>query len=345
VKNIPTRPDSIFLAAVLIISLGLTSNVAAQQALLPNLTALPAFDISAGLGADGQPELRFAFRSWNSGLGPLELYAGEIAQGRQSVYQRVYNDDDTYSDTLAGNFEWHQGHNHFHFDDYAFYELPGGKGNAQRSSAKTSFCLMDTAAQDLSLPGAPSAPVYTSCGNFFQGMSVGFGDTYGSHLSGQEISLKKVKDNDYRLITTVDPQDRLLETDETDNESCVLLRIVASTSTPTVEILDANGCDGGSEPPPPGGDVTVASIEPGSAAKGTSVSVVITGTGFTAGMGVTLENGSGSRPTVSGVGVDVQNSTITALITVKKGAKAGFWDVRVGSGVLFDGFEVTVPGR
>jgi hypothetical protein len=328
---------------VLIISLGLTSNVAAQQALLPNLTALPAFDISAGLDADGKPEIRFAFRSWNSGLGPLELYAGEIAQGRQNVYQRVYNDDDSYSDTLAGNFEWHQGHNHFHFDDYAFYELPGGKGNAQRSSAKTSFCLMDTAPEDLSLPGAPSAPVYTSCGNSDQGISVGFGDTYGSHLSGQEISLKNVKDGDYRLITTVDPQGSLLETDETDNESCVLLHIVTSTPTPTVAILNDRSCDDGSEPPPPpGGEVIVASIAPGGAAKGTSEPVTIMGSGFASGMEVKLENGSGAPPTVSNI-IVVDPTTITALITLKKGAKAVSWDVRVGSGALDDGFTVTVP--
>lgn len=341
-KNILTRTDFIYLTAVLVISMGLTSNASAQQPLRPNLTAVPAFDISAGLNSAGKPELRFSFRSWNSGLGPLELYAGEIAQGRQNVYQRIYNDDDSFSDTLAGNFEWHQGHNHFHFDDYALYVLSAITGKSQRTSQKTSFCLMDTTPMDLTLPGAPSAAVYISCGNFFQGMSVGYGDTYGSHLSGQEIPLRKLKDGDYRLITRVDPQDRMLETDESDNESCVLLRIVTSTPTPTVEILNDSGCDNGSEPPPPGGEVTVDSIVPGSAARGTSVLAVITGTGFMPGMDVRLENGHGARPTVSNV--DVQNSTtIAVLITVKRGAKAGSWDVRVGSGVLVDGFTVTIP--
>jgi hypothetical protein len=245
VKNIPTRIDFIFLAAVLAISLGLTSNSSAQQPLLPNLTAFPAFNISAELNGGGKPELRFSFRSWNSGVGTFEMIAGEVSQGRQNVYQRIYNDDDTYADTLAGNFEWHQAHNHFHFDDYALYVLPAVQGNSQKTSAKTSFCLMDTTEVDLTLPGAPSVAQYVSCGNFFQGISVGFGDTYGSHLAGQEISLKNLQDGDYRLETTVDPENRILETDETDNESCVLLHIVVSTPTPTVTVLNANSCNTG----------------------------------------------------------------------------------------------------
>ncbi len=341
-KNISTRTDSIFLAAVLVISLGLTSNASAQQPLLPNLTALPAYDIHIAVNPAGKAELRFTFSSWNSGEGPFEMIAGELAQGRQNIYQRIYNDDDSYTDTLAGNFEWHSGHNHFHFDDYALYMLQAITGNSNRTSEKTSFCLMDTDLIDGTLPGAPSTAQYVNCGNFFQGISVGYGDTYGWHLSGQQISLKNLKDGDYRLITHVDPQGAILETDETDNESCVLLHLVMSTPTPTVAILNDSGCDGGSEPPP-GGEVTVDSIFPGSAARNSSVSVVISGSGFASGMEVKLENGKGTRPTVSDVNVDVQNSTITALITVKKGAKADSWDVRVGSGVLVSGFTVTVP--
>jgi hypothetical protein len=230
------------LVTVLVITLCLKSTALAQQPLLPNLTPLPAFDISAGLNSDGDPELRFAFLSWNSGVGPFELIAGELAQGRQNVYQRIYNDNDTYADTLAGNFEWHQGHNHFHFEDYALYVLPAIIGNSQRTSQKTSFCLLDTNLIDGSLPGSPSQAVYTSCGNMFQGISVGGGDKYGSNLSGQAISLSNLSDGDYRLETTVDPENRILETDETDNESCVLLHIVVSTPTPTFTVLNANSC-------------------------------------------------------------------------------------------------------
>jgi hypothetical protein len=341
VKNFSTRTDSLFLTAMLVISLGLTSNASAQQPSLPNLTALPAFDIHIAENPSGKQELRFSFRSWNSGDGPFEMIAGELAQGRQNVYQRIYNDDGSYAETLAGNFEWHSGHNHFHFDDYALYLLQKVTGNSQKTSTKTSFCLMDTSLEDGTLPGVPSTAQYVSCGNFFQGISVGYGDTYGWHLPGQEISLKNLKDGEYRLITMVDPQGRLIETDETDNETCVLLHLALSAPTPMATILNEGSCDGGSEPPP-GGEVTVDSITPNSATRDSSVAVSISGSGFASGMAVSLENGRGSRPTVGDVIVE-NDSTITAVITLKKGAKAAAWDVRVGSGVLVDGFTVSAP--
>ena len=244
-----TRTDSIFLAAVLGISLSLASNASAQQPLLPNMTPWPAFDILVQLNSEGEPELRFAFLSWNNGAGPLELIAGEVAQGQQNVYQRIYNDDGSYADTLAGNFEWHQGHDHFHFEDYALYVLPAVTGNSQRTSTKTSFCLMDSNRVDDSLPGAPTEAGYASCGNFFQGISIGWGDKYSWRLIGQEISLTNLQDGDYRLITTVDPENRLQETNENDNESCVLLNIIVSTPTPTVTVLNDSHCDDAPEPP------------------------------------------------------------------------------------------------
>jgi hypothetical protein len=219
------------------------------------LTALPASDISVVLNFSGDPEIRFAASSWNSGDGALEMQAGEVAQGQQHVYQRIYNDDGSYADRLAGSFEWHQGHNHFHFDDYALYTLQPIKGKSRRTSAKTSFCIMDTELFDGTLPGAPSEAAYSQCGNFFQGMSVGWSDTYGSNLPGQEIPLRKLKDGDYRLYVEIDPKDRLVETNEDDNISCVLLRI--GVSDLTLDILDATGCDapGGGDP---GGDETLA---------------------------------------------------------------------------------------
>jgi hypothetical protein len=313
------------------------------QELRPNLEAFPASDIAIVEDGGGNLELRFSAKTWDSGAGPVELIAGEVAQGRQNVYQRVYNVDGTYVDHLAGKFVWHQPHNHFHFEDYALYLLQAVTGKSKRSAYKTTFCLMDTELIDGQLPGAPRNAVFDQCGNFAQGISVGWADEYGSHLPGQEIDLTRLKDGDYRLIIRADPRDRILETNENDNESCVLLHITVSTPTPTVDILNASGCDEDSEPPPPGGEVTVTSISPDSAAKGSSEFVTIMGSGFASGMEVILENGRGSRPTVSNVNVNVPDSTITALITVKNGAKAGSWDVRVGSGVLVDGFTVTVP--
>ncbi len=312
----------------------------AQQSefLLPNLQAFPAYDIQVVENFGGVVELRFSVSTWNSGQGPLELVAGAVERGKQNVRQRTYREDGSYEESLAGRFVWHQGHDHFHLEDYALYTLQAIQGKSKRSSSKTSFCLMDTDLIDGQLPGAPNSPAYANCGNFFQGISVGWADEYGYQLPGQSIELTNLKDGNYRLLIEADPRDRLLETDDSDNTSCVLLDI--SVSNQSVTVLNPDGCDGGS--PPPGGEVTVTGISPNSASVGETVSVTISGTGFSDGIDVTFENGDGSKPVASDV-VVVSDTEIHATVTVKKrgGNKPdNVWDLLVGSGALQDAFIV-----
>jgi hypothetical protein len=336
-KQIAGRiPGLITLAAGLC---GWTAPALAQQATeqLPNLKALPASDIYVARDFAGNPELRFAGSSWNAGTGPLELIAGEVVRDRQNVYQRIYSSDGSYRDRLAGSFVWHQGHNHFHFEDYALYTLQPTWTNSSRTATKTSFCVMDTDLIDGSLPGAPASPYYASCGNSYQGMSVGWGDTYGSRLAGQSISLTKLKDGDYRLFVQADPKNRLVESDETDNVACVLLRI--SVVAETVQVLNPSSCD---SPSPPPVTVTVNGISPTQAAAGTSFQATILGSGFYDGVAVSFENGTSYKPVASNV-VVVSPTEISATITIKKKGPSGsdaVWDLRVGNGVLANAFTV-----
>ena len=94
--------------------------------------------------------------------------------------------------------------------------------------------------------------------------------------------------------------------------------------------------------------VTVTSINPNTMQAGTSVDVTISGSGFESGTNIIFENGSGHTPTASNV-VVVDDNTITATITTKKGGKPGnrLWDVRVtkpdgSSGAMAEGFIVTL---
>jgi hypothetical protein len=328
-----------YFSILLALTWALSASCAQAQQLLPNLRVFPAHDIAVVENFGGVVELRFGTTTYNTGIGPLELIAGGVSQGQQFVYQRVYETGGTYQEYLAGRFVWHQGHSHFHLDDYARYTLQALKGKSKRSSSKTSFCLMDTVLVDGQLPGAPKNAVYMQCGNLFQGVSVGWADIYGSHLPGQEIDLTRLKDGDYRLIIEVDPKNHLLETNEDDNISCVLLRI--SVAAQSVDVLDPNGCDDGTDPPPPGG-VTVTSISPNSASVGEAISVLINGTGFSEGVGVDFDNGRGSKPIASNV-VVASSTEIFATVTVKRrggNASDNVWDLVVGSGVLQDGFTV-----
>lgn len=322
------------IAGVLLFATG----AAAQTALTPNLKPLPASNFSLTTDIDSST-LRFSTTSWNNGTGALQLEAGPVdtGSGKQQVKQRIFNHDGTSSVfSIQTWFEWHPTHNHFHFNGYADYVLQpvNAPGGSERFGQKTTFCIMDTTAVNTSLPGAPSSARYASCGNQIQGMSVGWGDTYGAHLSGQEIDFTDNADGIYSLKIIIDPDRNIVESNENDNESCVLLNIKKPS---TVTVLDSSGsCS------------TATSISPSTARRGASVQVTITGYGFTDGTTVTFEGGTGPRPVASNVVITSNTEgedTLTATVMVpykKQMGRNPVWDVRVGSGgVLRRAFTVT----
>ncbi|MFC5578264.1 lysyl oxidase family protein [Lysobacter niabensis] len=334
----PHSLRTLWLASTVAAALSLPGIAAAQTALRPNLIALPAFNTSLATDAGGRSTLRFGTTTWNSGIGPLELAAGEVetGSGKLRVYQVVYQSTGSPVLNYAGAFEYHPAHDHMHFNDYALYTLQplNAPGGSLRTGAKTTFCIMDTTPIRLSLPGAPSSAFYSRCGRDLQGMSVGWADTYGAELAGQEIDFTSNADGIYQLKIEVDPKKLLLETNENDNVSCLLLSIKKPS---TATVLDSSGqCS------------AVASITPKSARVGTSVQVTITGYGFTSGMGVTFDGGNGQRPVASNVQLTSNTDTvdqITATVTVPYKKNPGpkpVWNVRVGTGgVLPNGFTVT----
>jgi lysyl oxidase len=198
--------------------------------LLPNLKAQPAYHLRIESTAAGR-FLRFSTTTWNAGTGPVELIGGEVdaTAGTQRVRQRVFNSDGTFVDYEAGRFEWHPAHGHIHFDDYALYTLQplSAPGGSSRTASKTTFCIIDTDKM-AHLAGSPKRAVYTTCGQR-QGMSVGWGDTYGYYLAGQEIDVGGLADGDYRLTIEADWKNHLLESDDTDNSSSVTIRITGDT--------------------------------------------------------------------------------------------------------------------
>lgn len=320
--------SAVFAAAVLVNS---HTGFAQVIDLLPNLVPRPASEISVVQDpANGHILLRFAAVNTNIGIGPLELRAGGVDGTGQEVNQRIYRNDGSFYDRLAGTMTYHPEHNHFHFNNFALYKLTavGDTSGSAQTSEKTSFCVEDTTAIDLSLPGAPHNGVYITCNPDVQGLSVGWGDRYGPSLAGQSIDITGDPEGDYDLRIASDPSNRLLETSESDNTSCIRLHI-----NPAARTFQALGVCGA---------VTVASITPNTARPGTSVSVTITGTGFTQGVAVGFENGSGPVPLVGNVVVAADGKTITATVTVKNGGakQTRYWDLRVGSGMLFRAFTV-----
>jgi hypothetical protein len=305
--------------------------------LTPNLVSLPASDLSLVVDAEGREWLRFATTSWNNGRGPLEVAAGpvETGSGKQQIYQVVYSSDGGSTLHYSGSMEYHEEHDHIHFNDFALYTLQpmNASGGSSRAGAKTTFCIMDNTRVDTSLPGASDTAFYTSCNKELQGMSVGWGDTYGAHLDGQAFDFSDYPDGIYRLGIEIDPKKLLVEQSKSDNMSCLLLSV---TRPNTVTVLDNSGsCTG------------VTSISPDTARMGTSVQATISGFGFVPGMKIRFEGGNGPRPVASDV-VLVSDTdtvdTISATITVpykKQPGRDPLWNLRVGGSVLADGFLVT----
>lgn len=327
-----------WLASAIVGALSLAGTATAQTSLPPNLIPLGAFNTTLATDTGGRSTLRFSTTSWNNGAGPLELAAGEVetGSGKLRVYQVVYLSNGGSTLHFAGAFEYHPLHEHMHFNDYALYTLQpvNAPGGSERTGAKTTFCVLDTTPINTRLPGAPGQAFYSRCGRDLQGMSVGWGDTYGAHLPGQEIDFTSNADGIYQLKIEVDPKKVLVESNESDNLSCVLLNIRKPS---TVTVLDSSGqCS------------SVASITPNSARVGTSVQVTISGYGFTPGMGVSFDGGNGPRPVASNVQLTSNTDSvdqITATVTVPYKKQVGrdpLWNVRVGSGgVLANGFMVT----
>ena len=323
-------------AAAVLATIGLSSGAVFAQVVerLPNLVAFRASELAVVQDtATGGAKLIFATVSWNNGAGPMEIVGGTTSTGGQDVYQRIYLTDGGSYDRLAGTFEFHPDHNHFHLEGYALYTLKpvAAPGASQRLSSKTSFCLMDTTKVNLTLPGAPQAAVYSTCNAVVQGISVGWADRYGPTLPGQSFDMTASPSGDYELIIDVDPEQRLLESNESDNSSCVRLRIDVTNRT----VQDLGAC--GAIAP-----VTISAITPNTVSQGTNTSVTITGSGFAPGMAVGFENGSGPAPAVRNI-VVVDANTIMATVSVKSsGPKTDrYWDLRVSSAVLPRALRVT----
>jgi hypothetical protein len=219
--------------------------------LLPDLVTLQPSDVSIEW-ADGERRLRFTNEIANRHTGVLELFPetgdggdcdGDGAPGNDRlIRQRVYQDSDgNGSFTRGADTEWwgrevgcmvfHGEHEHWHMEDFTLFELRDSSGAVVRG-VKTSTCMLDTW-RAVDLPGAPDSAYYRyeDCSQHSpQGISVGWVDRYASDLPAQYIVITNVPDGDYCLVSTADPEDRALETNEDNNEASIRLRLAGNAA-------------------------------------------------------------------------------------------------------------------
>jgi hypothetical protein len=202
----------------------------------------------------------------NVGDGLFEIRSGPvIGPGAIQVLQRVYIDNDagaTFQDfPIHGAVDGHQAHGHIHFQDFSTFELLAvtesngilGVGAPVAGGVKTSFRLSD----GIHLPDPQWAdrPSFTS-GNtgLFQRVSVGWGDEYSHGTEGQSFSIAGVPVGPrYWLRQTVDPENVVMETDNTNN----VFEILIDLNHPGEAIQFAGQFVRPGDPPPPvDGDLT-----------------------------------------------------------------------------------------
>ncbi len=174
----------------------------------------------------GRTLLRASTASINTGIGALELRGSSLNPG---VYQRIFSSDGGYRDVYAGTFTFHPGHGHMHFDNWLNFrlrEVLSGNvvGPVVVAGNKTSFAIIDLEIYNSSLPGHPAEAHYE--GGLVQGMSIGWADVYGGTLLDQWIDITGVAPARYWLEADVDPENRVIESNETNN----LVRILIDLS-------------------------------------------------------------------------------------------------------------------
>lgn len=223
---------------LLLVALGAVRVVAAQE--LPDLVldtsrlgASTRFDLQSF--APDACELQAADRCVG-GSGPRTLLRFDVLAVNRGTADLILGVPPTIEPPNTGSFSFSVCHNHFHFDDFARYELrQRGSDGLAALGQKRSFCIED--AERVS-PGASTDANYccgNQCGNR-QGVQVGWGDVYPSHLPCQWIDVTGVAPGDYDLCVLLNTERLLAEAPE-GNDGCVPVSISApSTPAPRVRL-------------------------------------------------------------------------------------------------------------
>ncbi len=194
---------------------------------------------------NGRTYIRLSNGTPNIGAGKLHLRGGDrYADGSQDVWQRVFRDDGSSWERLAGKFAYHAAHSHIHFDDWAVYRLrtriDGDQvGPVVAEGVKTSFCILDLQPYDVTLPGYKPSGEFHVCDSQTQGLSVGWMDVYSRSLEGQTIDITGVPDGEYWIESEVDPNNGVLEQDELNNVSRIPI-VLSGGSTITLDRYEPN---------------------------------------------------------------------------------------------------------
>jgi hypothetical protein len=223
----------------------LASAAPADTPHLPDLQTLIPLDKFSIEQTPNGPEFRYTHWVFNAGNGPLQIRpfyrdsAGNFL-GRQEI--TTHNSADEWRVQsrvrVADAFVYHAAHGHFHFPlaSFGLYRVraDGGFGAVVRKSPKNGFCISDSFLYDTTLAhSGVGLGTWGDCADptTLRGLSVGGVDEYDYRDPGQAIPIAGVLDGTYWFRAITDPDDYLVESDESNNETDVKVTISNGTVT------------------------------------------------------------------------------------------------------------------
>lgn len=204
----------------------------------------------------GQVRYRFRVAIANVGDGPLQVVeqTDEVdgVKTTQTITQQILLDGTSeFRDEPIGTFpyppEVFGGFGHLRLPGLAQYNLYEAVGNGgptpdvgplAATNDKLSMGIVDSIQYNQPVPGAPTSRVYNGAGAPVLGISVGYADLYGAGLPGQWIDVTGLASGQYFLEVKIDPYNRVLESDDTNNSTSILVDLTVPSPRP---VGDFNG--------------------------------------------------------------------------------------------------------
>jgi hypothetical protein len=247
----------------------------AKTPVLPNLRLVPPYEFTftgglgsvGGLGVGGGVEgtgctpddiaefrpvrcLRFSVGPANLGPGPFEMVfeqgQGIVVPGQ--ARQRVHLADGTVTERVAGQFEYHKTHAHYHHTGFGTLELMKvtdarrGKLVKAGEGPKQGFCTADIMLADWwSFANADQNATPSQClaegggtghnnpTGTAMAISAGWADLYSWEQDGNYVDFGTNTDGRYVVRSTTDAAGHVLEANERDNSSYAYIEVRGTT--------------------------------------------------------------------------------------------------------------------
>ena len=222
----------------------------------PDLVALPAWGINTehrGL----RDFLDFGATVWDRG--PAQLAVEGFRRPNSSVmdgWQYFYDATGAVvgrADVGTLDYDARPGHEHWHFQQFATYQLLDKNKTGIVYSDKEGFCLAPTDAIDLTTPGADWNPGSlgfggTVCGSqnsiwTREALPTGWGDTYFQGLPGQSFNITNLPNGTYFIAVKANPLGALYENNMNNNVRYRRIVLGGKPGRRTVKVPPWNGID------------------------------------------------------------------------------------------------------